>query len=62
MTALHTFQWIFSATWTSLGASGTPRPQAPFSEYVARDGHDPREGLRTFQAFFPKSILIPDND
>ncbi len=41
--------------------SGLRHPQTPgpFSECVAHDGHDPREGLRTFQAFFKNSILIP---
>ena len=47
---------LYPGLW-SLGASGTP---SYFSECIARDGHDPQEGLRTFQAFFQKSILIPD--
>ena len=41
--------------------SGLRHPQTPgpFSECIARDGHDPRDDLRFFQAFFQKSILIP---
>ena len=36
-----------------------PQTPGPFSGCVACDGHDLREGLHTFQAFFQKSILIP---
>ena len=53
---------LFSGFLSNLDLTrGLSHPQTPdpFSGCAARDGHDPREGLRTFQAFFQKSILIP---